>query len=321
MQNRYYFWVCTRCGKRVISSHRPDPGICNNPANLTDLFDPKSQYNKRKSHPPHRWVKDGLASEEDYQKFKIEEQRSNNVTLFVYLIIVLIIVAYSVINSQRFSNKVNNSTPSTVVERESEHSAVQRADDSIVMERESEHSAIQRADDSIVVKRESEHSAVQSTDGDSIVDKTNETVNLQQSTETDKTVGIESYGGKAVELIKAKKFDAGIQLAEKYLATYSNDYDVNFYLGYAYAEKNKNELAERYYLKAVQLEHQRAFAWFNLAVVQSRNGNYKKSARSFVQFYKLANYKKIALSKIRKIADKKSPESKGAIEALKILKL
>ena len=317
MVNRYYFWVCTRCGERVVSSNRPEPGDCHGSSSeqIHNLFDPQSKNKRRKSYPPHRWVKDGLASEEDYQKFVIKEQHKNNVTLLFYLIVGLIIVAFSVINK--------NSTPSTVMVRESEHSAVQSTDgDSTVVVRKSEHSAVQSTDDdSTVVVRESEYSAVQSTDGDSIVDKTNETVNLQQSTETDNTAGIESYGGKAVELIKAKKFDAGIQLAEKYLATYSNDCDVNYYLGYAYAEKNKNELAERYLLKAVQLEHQRAFAWFNLAVVQSRNGDYKKSARSFVQFYKLANYKKIALSKIRKIADKKSPESKGAIEALKILKL
>ena len=290
MPNSYYFWVCTRCGRRIVSTHRPGPGACHGSPSkqlhdFVDTFNPQSKNQRSKPYPPHRWVKDGLATEEDYRKFVIEEQHSNNVASIGCLIVVLLIVAFFVFGSQHSSNKVNNSSPSTVV------------------------------------VRGSEHSAVQSTDGDSIVDKTNETVKLQQSTDTDNTARIESFGGKAVELIKAKKFDAGIQLAEKYLATYPNDYDVNFYLGCAYAETNKNELAERYFLKAVQLEHQRAVAWFNLAAVQSRNGDYKKSASSFVQFYKLANDKKIARSKIRKIADKKSPESKGAIEALKILKL
>ena len=287
MPNSYYFWVCTRCGKRIVSSHRPGPGACHGTLSkqlydLTDACTPKRKNQRSKPYPPHRWVKDGLATEEDYQKFVIEERHSNNVANIGCLIVVLLIVAFFIFGNQHSNNNVNNSTPPAVG------------------------------------VSGSEPSAVKTTDGDSIVD---ETVNLQQSTETDNTAGIESLGGKAVELIKAKKFDEGIQLAEKYLATYPNDYDVNFYLGCAYTEKKMNELAERYFLKAVQLEHQRAVAWFNLAAVQSRNGDYKKSARSFVKFYKLANDKKIARSKIRKIADKKSLESKGAIEALKILKL
>lgn len=107
MMSELYFWVCTRCGEKTVSPHRPTPGKCpGSPDEQAKRFQ-RSMENfvqnkksrRRAALPAHRWVKDGIVTEYEYKQFLQEKHEREVRGRIGCFLIILLIIAFIVVKN------------------------------------------------------------------------------------------------------------------------------------------------------------------------------------------------------------------------------
>ncbi len=126
-----------------------------------------------------------------------------------------------------------------------------------------------------------------------------------------------------IALIKRGNYKVGIKKLEKCKKTFSNDPEVFFNLGFAYAMIHDYNRAQKNLQKTVELQPTKGVAWKNLAEVQAQQGQITKAADSYVYYWENVKDRKRATNTLYDIVKKHpgSNRAKAAKKAIMILGL